>query len=117
MNRERLLIAAMAEQCKPYLRRPGPSSSDLPRPLHPKHLHWMCEQVVKRADDWPTTKLHRWLGFVQSGILANRLLDFEGIKAMFDESKHTYGAGEADNDLADHLDPTNSFEFDIGGQG
>ncbi len=117
MNNKRLLIAAMAEQCKPHLSGSITSGTDLPQPLHPKHLFWMCEQIVKQAEDWPTTKLHRWLGFVQCGILANRILAFEGIKAMFEESKNTYGTGETDNDLADHLDPQNSFEIDIGGQG
>ena len=117
MNNRRLLISAMAEQCKPYLRDPVPTSSDLPQPLHPRHLSWMCAQIVNHADDWPITKLHRWLGFVQCGILANRILDFEGIKDMFEKSKNAYGTVEADNDLADHLDPQNSFELDIGGQG
>ena len=77
----------------------------------------MCEQVVKHADDWPTMKFLRWLGFVSSGILANRLLDFTGIKAMFDKSKSEYGADGPDIDLADHLDPKKSFKIELGGQG
>ncbi|MCA9083334.1 MAG: hypothetical protein KDA81_04725 [Planctomycetaceae bacterium] len=117
MNNRRLLIAAMAEQCKAHLGSSASSASGLPQPLHSKHLFWMCEQIVEHSDEWPVTKLHRWLGFVQCGILANRILDFEGIKAMFEESKNTYGTEEIDNDLADHLDPQNSFEIDVGGQG
>lgn len=117
MINERLLVLAMAEQCKPHLRGAISNDSDLPQPVHPKHLLWMCEQIAEHSDDWPITKLHRWLGFVQCGILSNRILNFEGIKSMFEDSKNAYGIGAIDSDLADHLDPHNSFEFDIGGQG
>lgn len=59
--------------------------------------------------------LHRWIGFVQCGMLAQRMIDLEGAKAMFDKSKIAHG--ELSEDLVDHLDPTSSFEVDIGGQG
>jgi hypothetical protein len=37
---------------------------------------------------------------------------------MFDEAKRAHGEASDDlEDLLDHLDPTNSFELDIGGQG
>jgi hypothetical protein len=63
------------------------------------------------------TRLHRWIGFVQAGILANRMLDIEQIKAMFDEVKKTHSVSSEDQDLIDHLDVDSSFKFDIGGQG
>jgi hypothetical protein len=41
------------------------------------------------------------------------MLDLDGIKAMFDKVKNAYG--ETSEDLLDHLDPEDSFKFDIGG--
>jgi hypothetical protein len=78
----------------------------------------MCKQIEGHAEDGPATKLHRWIGFVQAGMLANQILDLDGLKAMFDEAKlaHRQTSEDLEN-LTDHLDPTSSFEFDIGGQG
>jgi hypothetical protein len=46
------------------------------------------------------------------------MLDLDGLKAMFDQAKAAHGETSEDlEDLIDHLDPTSSFEFDIGGQG
>ena len=117
MDKDRLLIAAMAEKCKTFLQEQDSSSSDLPQPLQPRHLIWMCDQVVAHAEAWHNTKLHRWIGFVQCGLMANRLREFGEIKMMFNEAKKAYGLAEADNDLADHLDPAHPFELDLGGQG
>ena len=72
-------------------------------------------QIEKHAEVGPATKLHRWIGFVQAAMLANRMLDLDVLKAMFDDAKRAHG--ETNEDLADHLDPTSSFEFDIGGEG
>ena len=78
----------------------------------------MCDQIEKHAEGGPATKLHRWIGFVQAAMLANRMLDLDGLKAMFDKAKAAHeGTSEDSEDLIDHLDPTSSFEFDIGGQG
>ena len=113
-----LLISAMAEQCRDMIlewNRPNP---DLPTSLRPKHLQWMCNQIVQNSRIWPDTRLHRWIGFVQGAMLANRMLDLDELKAMFDEAKRAHGEASDDlEDLLDHLDPTNSFELDIGGQG
>ena len=48
-------------------------------------------------------------------MLTNRMLDLDGLRAMFDEAKRAHG--ETSEDLTDHLDPTSSFELDIGGEG
>jgi hypothetical protein len=61
--------------------------------------------------------LHRWIGFVQAGILTNRILDLDAIKAMFDEVKRSTAAIAEDVDLIDHLDVEHTFSLDIGGQG
>lgn len=118
MDNTNLLIIAMAEQCRRLIVEADAHDVGLPKPLQPKHLLWMCDQIERHAADGPPSKLHRWLGFVQGGILANRMLDLDGLKAMFDQAKVAHGAtGEDSEDLTDHLDPTSSFEFDIGGQG
>jgi hypothetical protein len=75
----------------------------------------MCDKIEEHAEDGPATKLHRWIGFVQCAMLAHRMLDLDGAKAMFDEAKVAHG--ETSEDLLDHLDPTSSFELDIGGEG
>ena len=92
--------------------------SRLPTALQQEHLFWMCDKIVEHAEVGPANKLHRWIGFVQGAMLANRILDLDELKAMFDEAKLAHAeAGEDLEDLLDHLNPTKSVEFDIGGQG
>ena len=116
MNSAPLLIAAMAEKCRGLIQESEDRDCDLPEALRPKHLLWMCDRIEQHAEDWPQTKLHRWIGFVQCGMMANRMLDLSGAKAMFEEVRQDYGAGGDDQDLIDHLDPDASFEMDIGGE-
>jgi hypothetical protein len=73
----------------------------------------MCDTIEDHANDWPATRLHRWIGFIQGGMIANHILDLDGAKAMFDQVKIAYGGGSEDEDLIDHL----AVEMDIGGQG
>ena len=89
----------------------------MPKALHPKHLIWMCDQIQKGAQTWPVTRLHRWIGLVQAAILANRMLNLEEIRAMFDEVKRSHEVSSGDQDLTDHLDVYSSFKLDLGGQG
>ena len=118
MNQTSSLVVAMAERCRALIRQSGNPHTDLPQPLHPRHLLWMCDQISARAEEWPSTKQHRWIGFIQCGMLANRMLDLKGAKAMFDEAKKSYAdSGDDEDDLLDHLDPDSSFRLDLGGQG
>lgn len=117
MENPQLLITAMAEKCRGMLQNSEAAASGLPQSVHPKHLLWMCDRIEEHAEEWPETKLHRWIGFVQCGMMANRMLDLAGAKAMFDEVKNDYGVSDADQDLIDHLDPNSSFKVDIGGEG
>ena len=118
MNNTHILITAMAEECKRLILESDAPDLSLPKALQPKHLLWMCDQIEKHAEGGPATKLHRWIGFVQAAMLVNRMLDLDGLKAMFDQAKAAHGETSEDlEDLIDHLDPTSSFEFDIGGQG
>jgi hypothetical protein len=110
-----LLISAMAEQCRDMIlgwNRPCP---DLPASLRLKHLQWMCNQIVQNSGNWPDTRLHRWIGFVQGAMIANQMIDLDAAKAMFNQAKNAFG--EVDEDLLDHLNPDESFKLDLGGQG
>ena len=45
-------------------------------PLHPEHLLWMCLDMKRRMErelSYPVDKASRWLGFVQAGLIANKL--------------------------------------------
>jgi hypothetical protein len=118
MNNTEALVVAMAQQCKRLILESHVADRGLPKELQANHLLWMCEQIERHAEDGPATRLHRWIGFVQGAMLANRMLDMDGLKAMFDQAKAAHlTAGDDLEDLTDHLDPTSSFEFDIGGQG
>ena len=117
MDDTRSLIADMATKCQSVIRGSNEEETGLPRALHPKHLLWMCEQIRKHAQGSPVTRLHRWIGFVQAGILANRMLDLEQIKAMHDEVHKSHSVSSEDQDLIDHLDVDSSFKLDLGGQG
>ena len=74
-------------------------------------------KIEDHAENWPITKLHRWIGFVQGGMMANRILDLAGAKSMFDQAKIAHGGSGQDQDLIDHLDLDSPFELDVGGQG
>jgi hypothetical protein len=115
MDTASLLIKAMAEECRGLIQRWNKPGLDLPEALQPKHLERMCDRIEKHAEDWPAARLHRWIGFVQCAMMANRILDLDGMKLMFDKAKNAYG--EANEDLRNHLDPKDYFEFDIGGEG
>ncbi len=109
------LIIAMAEQCREMIRLWDNPGLDQPAALQSGHLNWMCNRIIQNANDWPPTRLHRWIGFVQGAMIANRMIGIEGAKAMFDKAKNAYG--EAAEDVVDHLNPDNFFELEIGGQG
>jgi hypothetical protein len=116
MDKSSLLVVAMAQQCRALIRESENTGPDLLPALRRDHLLWMCDSIEKNVESWPGNKLHRWIGFIQGGMLANRILDLKAAKLMFDEAKNAYGASEADQDLLDHLDPKSTFEFDIGGE-
>jgi hypothetical protein len=118
MDQTNLLVRAMAERCLNIIEdKPKDVRFGLPDALVPDHLRRMCKLIVKHAEDWPAIKLHRWLGFIQAGMIANLMLDLDGAKAMFNQVKCEYGPIAKDQDLLDHLDPTQSFVFEVGGQG
>jgi hypothetical protein len=115
MDQSNLLVVAMAEECKRIIEQSKEEDSDLPESIRRLHLQRMCERIEKHSEDWPTSKLHRWIGFIQCALIANGIIDLPAVKRMFDRVKVAYP--EADDDLLDHLDPASSFELDIGGPG
>lgn len=119
MSSDRLLIVAMAQHCRTLLMKADTPTPGLAAGLQPRHLMWMCDQIEKHAEHSTNiTKLHRWIGFVQAGILANQLTDLDGLRTMFDDIKKLHRLGKDNSDdLIDHLDPSNPFELDLGGQG
>jgi hypothetical protein len=118
MDNTSVMIVAVVEQCRRLIQEFDKPAPDLPKALQPKHLLWMCTQIEEHAEDGPATKLHRWIGFVQGAMLANRMTNLDGLKAMFDDAKAAQEEAREDlEDLTDHLDPTSSFKFDLGGQG
>jgi len=76
MEETRVIVTAMAAKCGDVVRRSNEVEEDLPKALHPKHLLWMCDQIQKRAEEWPLTRLHRWIGFVQAATLRSVSLHF-----------------------------------------
>ncbi len=111
------LIVAMSEKCASLLNEHCDTEGGLPRPLRPKHLLWMCKQIQSHVDDWSDARVHRWFGFIQAAMLANRILDLNGLKSMFDAARSAHGELEDDPELIDHLNPETFFEFELGGQG
>jgi len=117
VDQNSLLMVAMAEKCRETIERSQKVVVDLPPALRPKHLLWMCGKVEEHAEDWPPTKVHRWIGFVQGGMIANRIVHLDEVKRMFEIAKNSFGTHDRDRDLVDHLDAESAFEIEIGGQG
>lgn len=115
MDKSTLLVVGMAEECRRIILLWHDQDPHLPNVFRREHLEWMCERIERHAEDWPATRLHRWIGFIQCALIANRIIDLPEAKRMFDRVKLAYP--EADADLMDHLDPSDTFELDLGGPG
>lgn len=115
MTNDDLLMVAMAGRCKDLLLKSGTGNRQLPKSLQHEHLLWMCKKIEQRAEEWPTTKLHRWIGYLQAAIIAHRILDLNEVKAMFDDAKVAHAG--VDQDMTDHLDIETDFVVDLGGEG
>ena len=116
MENSRLLMVAMAERCRGLIQRSEEADGLLPPTLQRRHLLWMCDRVEEHAEDWPATRLHRWIGFVQCAMMAHRMLDLDGAKGMFNKAKIAHAVSGDDNDLTVHLDPNRSFQLELGGE-
>ena len=116
MEKSRLLVESMAERCTAAILKSNMCNWELPYALQLKHLLWMCDEVAHRATDWPENKLHRWIGFIQGGPLANNILNLDEVKVMFVEVKEYYASLEVDPDFGDHLDPDETSTINIGNE-
>jgi hypothetical protein len=87
MDTASLLVKAMAEECRGLILEWNKPELDLPEALQRKHLERMCDRIEQHAEDWSTARLNRWIGFVQCAMMANRILDIDAIKEMFDKVK------------------------------
>lgn len=116
MEKSRLLVASMAEQCIATILKSNMCNWELPYTLQTKHLLRMCDEVANHATDWPEEKLHRWIGFIQGGLLANNILNLDEVIVMFVVAKESYSPPEADPDLVDHLAPDETYSISIGNQ-
>jgi len=115
MNPSSDLIVAMAQKCRAMIAEAAKCEASLATDLRPAHLLWMCDRIEREAWRWPETKLHRWIGFVQGAMIANRMINLFGAKSMFDEAKRDFRPLD-DQDLVDHLDPDSAFELELGGE-
>lgn len=116
MNNKRLMVVAMAEECRRVIQWSDEANCLLPSSLHPTHLVWMCDRIEQHVEDWPATRLHRWIGFVQSGMMANRMLDLKSAKSMFDPATKAHANGHDHKELADHLDSESSIRRERNGE-
>ena len=117
MDNKDLRTVAMADKCRSILRQTDQTGEELPPSLRRDHLLRMCDKIENQAETWPDTRLHRWIGFIQAALIANRLLDLATAKQMFDKAKIAHADSFADGDLVDHLDPHYDFDLEIGGEG
>jgi len=115
MRKSIALILAMAERCREIITESTSPAIRLPPSLNRSHLEWMCQQIIEHADEWPETKAHRWIGFLQGALIANEIINLDAAKRLFDQAKIEYA--EPDPDLLDHLNPASLFEIELGGQG
>lgn len=112
-----LLVKGMARKCREVIERSDRRDSSLPASLQSEHILRMCDRIERQAETWPETRLHRWIGFVQCAMMANRMLELSDAKVMFETVKNKFSGSSEDPDLIDHLDPNSPFEMDLGGQG
>lgn len=114
MATHRLLALEAVQLCRAKLVEDG---DDIPeRDAALEHALLLSHQVEQYVLQWPATRLHRALGFIQ-GVLVSRGCSsleeqctlLERLQIGFPECR--------DRDLADHLDPRQPFELELGGSG
>lgn len=109
MTDTRSVVVAMARQYKRIISTAHFSRVEIPKALRVRHLSWMVDRVIEHSEDWPETRLHRWIGFIQSGMMANATLGLDVARDIFTTASNTV---ETCNDnLIDHLDFENTYSF------
>lgn len=85
------LTLEIVQQCKKRIvewQKSNKSNESLPECLQPNHLLWMCDLI--QGNDWPETKSHRWIGFIQAGMICSEIIDLEEAKSIVSKAKETF---------------------------
>jgi hypothetical protein len=88
---------------------------DFDKYTSPLWLLWMCERIGKHYEDWPVTKLHRWVGYIQGVMVANGMSSVDLEKQTVQDARIWFPE-EIDQELDDHNNPDIKFRLDIGGE-
>lgn len=72
-------------QCREIISRSQRLDCPVINTLHPVLLLWMCDLLEKNANAWPDMKMQRWIGFVQCGMYANDMIDFDDVLEMCEQ--------------------------------
>ena len=90
---------------------------DVDDSTHPDRLLEMLEKLVHKAqeDEWPDTKLHRWLGWVMGCMVCHNIAGYERLREIVAHAKLHFGEKD-DAELTEHHDPDSSFRLDLGGE-
>lgn len=120
MKNPNLLGIHLAEKLADHIRTDADFTvaEDAPKETTPEHLIWMLEHLSVKAEkeEWPETKVHRWLGYVMGCLASHRTCTLPCLKGITAEAKQYYFEKE-DDELRDHSDPDHPFTLDIGGEG
>lgn len=80
-----------------------------------EHVSWMLDQVQKNFDEWPLTKLGRWVGIALACVVANGYIALKEVQKIVNDAKVAHGE-RVDEDLERHQDPDDPFQLEIGGE-
>lgn len=91
---------------------------DVDDSTQPERLLEMLEKLVHKAhqEEWPDTKLHRWLGWVMGCMACHNIASLERQKEIVAHAKLHFGEKD-DDELTEHHNPDSTFRLDIGGEG
>jgi hypothetical protein len=59
----------------------------------PAYLLWMCDQIVEKSQEWPATRLHRWVGYIQGCLVHGGISTLEDEKTAVREVKKSFSEG------------------------
>lgn len=95
-----------------------PGIEGAPDATQPSNLLRMLNRLVEKAEkeEWPDTKIHRWLGYVMGCLTAHGITTESCLREIVGDSKK-YFEEQEDDDLKAHNDPDSMFRLDIGGEG
>lgn len=87
------IATTLKERLTKYIALTGEMSPRPPRfqkDTDPEYLVWMCEQIITNAAEWPATKSHRWVGYVQGCLVSHGLSNVKTEADLVREAKKTF---------------------------